>query len=98
MTFLGADKSIVQRTQYFNYEVLNERPVKFLKPRKFHLINLKLNVYLFIYEIMFAPYFTMSNFSTVLKVIVGGLTFTRLANFKLGRKILLKVKLDSSFE
>jgi hypothetical protein len=92
MNFLGADKSIVQRTQYFNYEVLNERPVKFLKSKKFQLLNLKLNFYL--YKIMFAPYFTMSNFSTVLKVIVGGLTFTRLANFKLGRKILLKVKLN----
>ena len=26
--FMGSDKSVVQRTQYFNYEILNKRPVE----------------------------------------------------------------------
>ena len=29
MPLMGADKSVVQRTQYFNYECLNERPVQY---------------------------------------------------------------------
>lgn len=82
MDFLGADKSIVQRSQYFNYEVLNERPVK---------LTLCYNINSFIIKIQYSPYFTMDTFSTVLKVIIAGLAFTRLAHFRLGRKILLKV-------
>lgn len=30
MLFPGSDKSVVQRTQYFNYEALNKRPVQYV--------------------------------------------------------------------
>ena len=89
MDFLGADKSIVQRSQYFNYEVLNERPVKLTLCNNIKSMNIHFNS--FIIKIQYSPYFTMDTFSTVLKVIIAGLAFTRLAHFRLGRKILLKV-------
>jgi hypothetical protein len=87
MHFLGSDKSIVQRTQYFNYEVLDERPVRFFLNLQFMIYNYAL----YFIKIPYAPYFTISSFTTVLMMIIGGLTFATLANFKFGRSLLLRV-------
>lgn len=64
--FMGSDKSVVQRTQYYNYEKLNQRPIQYM------------------------PYFTIQSFFYVLMMIVFGLNFSIMANYKFGRYLLLK--------
>ncbi|CAF2066324.1 unnamed protein product [Rotaria magnacalcarata] len=64
--FIGSDKSVVQRSQYFNYTVLNKKPIRFL------------------------PYFQLSSFTAVVKVIFYGLIFSLFTKFKLGMRLLLQ--------
>jgi len=64
--FPGSDKSVVQRTQYFNYTQLKKKPIRF------------------------QPYFQMSSFMSVVKLIFFGLLFSLFTKFKLGIQCLLK--------
>jgi len=64
--FMGSDKSVVQRTQYFNYEFLDQRSIQYM------------------------PYFTIESFTSVMLMIVFGINFGIMANFKFGRYLLLK--------
>lgn len=64
--FMGSDKSVVQRTQYYNSETLEKRTIQYM------------------------PYFTIEKFSNVMKMLVYGLNFGIMANFRFGRYLLLK--------
>lgn len=64
--FMGSDKSVVQRTQYFNYETLNMRTIQYM------------------------PYFTIQSYWSVLKMILFGINFGVMANYRFGRYLLLK--------
>ncbi len=91
MDFLGSDKSVVQRTQHFNYHVLNQRPVKSFILFVIFLIKFLFKYFLDTKKIQYVPYFQIKNIAYTFAFIIFGLMFGVLANFKFGRSLLLKV-------